>query len=159
MANIITRAWTSIIVLSLFFGGPIAAQNITVNNDLVYGDILPGIPKTVDKKTAGSAAEFHVSGTAGSEITIDFTLPTYMNMTGFNMQMIFTKTDCALDTRAIPNQSSPERDNLDPWHTITDRLGSAGMLIWLGGTVVPKVIQPPGDYSASIVLTVAYTGS
>ncbi len=47
----------------------------------------------VDKAAAGSAAEFRVAGTAGSEVTLDFALPTYMNQSGFNMQVIFRQTD------------------------------------------------------------------
>lgn len=135
------------------------AQSITVNNDLVFGDMFPGIPKTVSKSAAGSAAEFYVSGTAGAEVTVEFTLPTYMNSGGFNMQMVFTDTDCAMDSSAAPDQSNPGYDDLDPWHTITYRLGFNGLTIWLGGMVIPKVVQYPGDYKATIVLTVTYTGN
>jgi hypothetical protein len=135
------------------------AQNATVNNDLTFGDVFPGIPKTVDKSTPGGAAEFYVTGTAGAEITIDFTLPTYMNSGGWNMQLVFHETDCAVDSSASPDQTDPGADNLNPWHTITYRLGSAGLTIWLGGMVIPRVNQLQGDYTATIVLTVAYTGS
>ncbi|NOY89314.1 MAG: DUF4402 domain-containing protein [FCB group bacterium] len=135
------------------------SQNVTVNNDLIFGAVFPGIPKTISKYTAGSAAEFYVSGTAGSEITIDFALPKYMNNGGLDMQMIFNETDCSIDTSATPDQSNPLFDNLDPWHTLTYRLGSNGLTIWLGSTVVPDVYQIQGNYSASIVITVAYTGN
>lgn len=136
-----------------------SAQNITINNDLVIGDIFPGIPKSITKYSAGEAAEFHVTGTAGAEVSIDFTLPTYMNQSGWNMQMIFTRTDCSMDSRNFPDQSSPEEDDLNPWTTLIDRLGAQGLTIWLGGTVVPKIAQYPGAYTASIVLTIAYTGN
>jgi len=148
-----------LVILLMVCAGSGNAQTITINNDLSFGNVFPGIPKVVSKATAGSAAEFHVSGTAGNEVTIDFTLPTYMNLSGANMQMIFHTTDCAVDSSASPDQSNPGADNLNPWHTITYRLGSTGLTIWLGGTVVPKLIQTNGSYAASIVLTVAYTGS
>jgi len=135
------------------------SQNVTVNNDLTFGAVFPGIPKTISKYAAGSAAEFYVSGTAGSEITIDFTLPKYMNSGGLDMQMIFNETDCSIDTSATPDQSNPLFDNLDPWHTLTYRLGSNGLTVWLGGTVVPDMHQIQGNYSASIVITVTYTGN
>ncbi len=152
------------VLLSLFlvwgftFSAP-RGQSITVNNDLSFGDVFPGIPKSVAKTTPGSAAEFLVSGTAGSEVSIDFTLPTYMNFGGYNMQLIFRDNDCALDSSAAPDQTAPGADNLDPWHTITYRLGSNGLTLWLGGTVVPRLNQRQGSYSALIVLTVAYTGN
>lgn len=136
-----------------------SAQNVTVVNNLQFGNILPGIPKTIDKTNAGAAAEYYISGVAGSEVSIEFTLPTYMNDVGNNMQLIFAETDCSIDTTASPDQSSPIFDDLDPWHPLIYRLGSNGMTVWLGGTAVPKLIQTPGDYSGSIVITVTYTGN
>ncbi|MDD3731566.1 MAG: DUF4402 domain-containing protein [candidate division Zixibacteria bacterium] len=145
--------------LSLGMIFQVHAQSITVNNDLKFGDMFAGIPKAVSKYTAGSAAEFHISGTAGSEVSIEFTLPTYMNQGGYNMQMVFRENDCAMDSTATPDQSSPGYDNIDPWHPITYRLGFNGLTIWLGGMVIPKLIQMPGNYTATIVLTVTYTGN
>jgi hypothetical protein len=95
------------LMLSVTLVLPVFGQNVTINNDLVFGSVFPGIPKTVTKYTAGSACEFHISGTAGDEITVDFDLPKYMNAGGFNMQMIFYETDCAIDTSASPDQSDP----------------------------------------------------
>ncbi len=138
---------------------PGAAQSITVNNALAFGDVFPGIPKTINKTNAGSAAEFHVAGVAGNEVTVDLTLPTYMSQSGFNMQLIFQDNDCSMDSSATPDQSNPSLDDQDPWHTITYNLGLNGLTVWLGGTVVPGLIQRNGSYNASIVLTVAYTGT
>jgi len=149
----------SAFVLVLAIVQCLEAQSITINNNLVFGDVYPGIPKTIDKRNAGSAAEFQVSGTAGNEISIDFALPTYMNRSGNNMQLIFKDTDCSLDSSATPDQSNPGYDNIDPWHTITYSLGLNGLTIWLGGTVVPKLNQINGAYTGNIVLTVAYTGN
>lgn len=137
----------------------VKAQNATVVNNLQFGNIIPGIPKVIDKSNAGSAAEFYVSGIAGNEVSIEFSLPTYMNDAGSNMQLVFSETDCAIDTTASPDQSSPIFDDLDPWHPLIYRLGSNGMTIWLGGMSIPKLIQTPGDYSATIVITVTYTGN
>ena len=145
--------------LLIIFAATSHAQNVSLNNDLVFGSVFPGIPKTIDKGAAGSACEFQITGTAGDEITIDFDLPRYMNVSGYNMQMIFNETDCAIDTSASPDQSDPEFTDLDPWHTLTYRLGSAGMTIWLGGQVVPALRQQQGSYTASIVITVQYTGN
>ena len=36
---------------------------------------------------------------------------------------------------------------------------SNGLTIWLGGTAVPGLVQTSGSYTATIVLTVAYTGN
>lgn len=135
------------------------AQNITINNDLVFGDMFPGVPKTISKYTAGAAAEFNVRGTNGAEVSIQFTLPTKMTKIGVSIQMIFFNTDCSIDTRPNPNQASPLHDNLNPWQTHLYRIGPQGITIYLGGTVVPRIVQPPGAYTADITLTVAYTGA
>ena len=155
MVRIISFALTIAVVLS----ASSLAQNVSLNNDLVFGSVFPGIPKTITKYTAGSACEFQISGTAGDEISIDFTLPTYMNAGSSNMQLIFRETDCAIDTSATPDQSNPEFNNLDPWHTLTYRIGSNGLYIWLGGIVVPGLTQTDGSYNSSIVITVTYTGN
>ena len=152
--------------LSLFFaicllGAKSAYGQIDVieTNSLVFGDVFPGIPKTISKHVPGSAAEFHVQGTAGAEISIDFTLPKYMNSGGYNMQLIFRENDCAVDSSASYDQTSPGLDNIDPWHQFTYRLGSDGLRIWLGAEVVPGLKQASGSYTASIVISVQYTGS
>jgi hypothetical protein len=146
-------------VLLFLFSNHVSAQNATAVSPLRFGDIYPGIPKKVSKSDAGAAAEFHISGVAGDEMSIEFTLPKYMNSGSFNMQMIFGETDCSMDSSATPDQSNPVFDDLDPWHPLVYRLGSTGLTIWLGGMVVPDLSQPQGDYSATIVLTVIPTGN
>lgn len=135
--------------------------NITVNNNLVFGDVFPRIPKAVTKYEAGKAAEYHVTGPAGQAVIIQFTLPTYMNKDGYNMQMIFTNTDCSMDSSSnqASKQANPGYDNLNPWHPITYGLGTNGLTIWLGGKVVPGLVQSAGDYSADIVIRVDTTSN
>lgn len=138
------------------------AQAIDVNlvNNLQFGNVFPGAPKVISKHAAGAAAEFHVSGVAGDEVVITFlTLPTYINMGGFNMNVVISETDCAMDSSATPNQSNPGYNNLNPWQPITYRLGSNGLTIWLGATVVPGLGQKPGSYSGLIQIRAEYTGN
>ncbi len=138
--------------------GQAQVSGVTSVNDLTFGDVFPGIPKAVDEKTPGSAAEFGITGVAGSEVTIEFTLPTYMNSGGYNMQMIFYETDCSMDSSSSPDQTDPNYADLNPWSTITYGIGSGGISVWLGGKVVPKLLQQQGSYSADVVITVTYTG-
>jgi hypothetical protein len=137
----------------------VAAQDIAVENDLIFGTVFPGVPKAISKKSSGEAAEFHITGTPNAEIVLNFTLPTYMHTDGANMRLDYSSTDCALDSSATPDQVNPGLDNLNPWQTVTYRLGATGLTIWLGATVTPGLIQKPGDYTATITLTVAYTGN
>ncbi len=149
-------------ILSVLPPGSAHAQAIDVTNvsGLSFGNVYPGIPKVIDKTTAGAAAEFHVSGTAGAEVQITFLqLPTNMNQGGFNMHVVISDTDCSMDSSATPNQSTPGYNNLNPWHPIIYRLGLNGLTIWLGGTLVPNIGQKPGNYSGIIQVKAEYTGN
>ncbi len=134
-------------------------SGVTVVNNLTFGDVFPGIPKEVDEQTPGRAAEFEITGIAGSEVTIEFMLPTYMNDGGYNMPLLFRQTDCSLDSSSTPDQTNPLFPNQDPWKTITYGIGSGGIKVWLGGKVVPRIQQKDGSYSADIVITVTYIGT
>lgn len=134
--------------------------DVTLVNNLNFGNVFAGIPKVISKNTAGAAAEFHVSGTAGAEVLLTFlALPNYINMSGYAMNVIFNDNDCAMDSSASPNQSSPGFDNQNPWQQITYRLGANGLTIWLGATIVPNLGQKPGNYSGLIQLKAEYTGN
>jgi hypothetical protein len=151
-----------VIVLSIIFlcASSGKAQSISVVSNLTFGNVYPNVPKVISKTTAGAAAEFHVSGTAGSEVQITFLyLPTYINQSGFTLNVIFANTDCAIDSSATPNQSNPMVNNLNPWQPIIYRLGMNGLSIWLGGTVIPNLGQKPGNYSGPIQVRVQYTGN
>ena len=150
---------TMVLLIALLGGASAFAQPVVSGvSDLAFGTMYPGVPNTVDKSTA-SAAEFSITGTAGAEVTVAFTLPTYMNVSGYTMQMIFFNVDMAIDSNPTPNQLSPAYDDLDPWQIQTLRLGSAGLTVWLGGKAVPALRQQSGSYTADIVLTVEYTGN
>ena len=155
MSKLLLLASIILFALSLT---PAMAQvsGVTVVNNLAFGDIFPGIPKEISEKTPGQAAEFSISGVAGSEVQIDFTLPTYMNNVGYNMQLIFKDTDCSLDSSASADQTAPLYADQNPWKAIVYGIGSGGISIWLGGKAVPKLKQAEGSYSADIVITVTY---
>jgi hypothetical protein len=152
--KIILTGAAAAILLPLFG----TAQTVTGVSDLAFGDIFPGVPKVVTNKSV-DAAEYTVTGTAGAEVTLDFLLPTYVYTDGGNMPLLFSSTDCAVDSSSSPNQASPSADNLNPYETITYRLGSNGLTVWLGGRVIPGLVQKAGDYTATIRLTVTYTGN
>ena len=155
------RFWILIIIYFLIIATTLplfaADESVTVNNNLTFGTMFPGIPKTVDKSSA-NAAEFSIGGDAGAEVTIDFSLPTYLSSGSNNMQIIFFTDGCAVDSNSTPNQSSPTYDDLNPWQTLTYDLGSSGLTVWIGGKAVPGFRQPAGTYTADIILTVQYTG-
>jgi hypothetical protein len=151
------RALLLLLLVGSFGYGVSLGQNPSKINDLLFDNVFPGVPKTVSKYSSGKAAEFLVTGVAGTEVLVDFTLPRYLSQSGFTMQIIFVDTDCSMDSSGSPDQSNPGNDNLDPWETTTYMLGSGGLRIWLGGTLQPNLAQPAGSYSALIELTITPT--
>ena len=136
-----------------------SGQTPSAVNSLTFDNIYPGVPKAVDKRTAGKAAEFNVTGDPGSEVYVDFTLPAVMTKGTDVMPLSFSNTDCSIDSSDPGDQSNPPWDNLNPKIQNTVTLGSGGLSIWLGGKVIPSIAQPQGAYSADIIITITPTGS
>ena len=67
-----------VVLFVLSFSSATAQVSVSSVNDLQFDNVFQGVPKTVSKRTAGKAAEFQITGTAGTEVTIEFTLPSYM---------------------------------------------------------------------------------
>jgi hypothetical protein len=138
---------------------PVEAQTATGINDLTLGNVLPGVAKVISKRTAGAAAEYSVTGNAGDQVLIDFTLPTHLKDNGNSLLITFSATDCAVDSSDPGDQSSPAWDDEDPRNTITATLGSGGLTIWLGARTQPSGLQIAGNYTAEIILTVSPAGT
>lgn len=138
---------------------PARAQTATGINNLTFGNVLPGVPKTISKRTAGAAAEYSVTGNAGDQVLIDFSLPTHLADNGNTLLITFSATDCAIDSSDPGDQSNPAWDDRDPRNTLTATLGSGGLTIWLGARTQPSALQPSGSYSAEIILTVSPAGT
>jgi hypothetical protein len=102
-----------------------------------------------------------VRGRVGdAPMTVDFTLPDTLRTadTLGAMRIDFGATDASYSD-GTGSQPAPT-GTINPNGPIVRRVGAGGMLIvWIGGTVYPRVSQTGGDYSAEILLTVAYTGS
>lgn len=150
-----------IIFLLLFLGSSVASQQVTVavNNNLAFGNVLPGSEKVIDKTAAGSAAEFLLSGPAGREVTIQFNLPLFLKLGGNNMLVSFSITDLSMDSSVnqASNQATPGHDNLDPNVVTTYGVGANGLTIWLGGKAIPANGQAAGSYSSSLIIIVDTT--
>jgi len=137
------------------------SMSVTGDNDLIFGTVLPDVDKSVDKATSGFAGAFHIQGNNGSEVTVDFVLPTDLHTSDSSstMTIVFTDTDASYDDETGGGQSSPA-GVIDPRGLTTLNLGASGAMdIWLGGTVRPSITQTGGNYAADVTLTVTYTGN
>lgn len=136
--------------------------------DLDFGNILQGVTETVTRTDGVRAGIFQITGesASNSEVSMYFQLPDYLwNSTPGSQDRLviyFKNTDCTIDTTSgtplAPGGGAQVGENP---HNLPDTGigGNDGVIrIYLGGSVYPAVDQRAGDYSADIVLTVAYTG-
>ena len=139
----------------------LASIIITAEHDLIFGMVLPDVDKSVDKANIGFAGSWHVQGNAGSEISLDFTLPADLmhEDSTATLRIDFADTDASYDDGSGGGQTSPV-GIVNPLGPSAYDLGVGGALdIWIGGTVRPTLSQTGGDYAADVRLTVAYTGN
>ncbi len=140
----------------------IAGITIIGSNDLIFGTVLPGVNKSIDKATTGFAGEWQISnGTANSEISLTFTLPDSLQHTTAptGMRIVFNSTDASYDDGTGGGQVAPA-GVIDPNGPVARRVGAGGtMNLWIGGTVMPRLSQTGGDYASDVTLTIAYTGN
>lgn len=128
-----------------------AAITVTSGNDLDFGNVFPGVPKTVATADA-SAGTFSASGEASAPINLTFTLPADL-VSGGNNLPIGGWTGCH------------DSDNVHagctafvPSGAPTAAAFSAGgqIFLWIGATVTPAGNQAAGAYAATVTLQIDY---
>ena len=145
------RHWTLASALALLLcAAPLAAQ-VQVNgiDNVRFGNLLGGIPKTVLRTNASAAGKYNIITPGNRFILIAFTLPTVMaGPGGATMPISFAGTTAGYsDAQAIGSQIgfSPSTGTL---RRSTDGLAS----VFLGGTVTPAAAQAAGSYTATVTL-------
>ncbi len=137
----------------------VSTLSVNGTNDLQFQTVSLGVNKLVDKTDVGLAGEWTVSGQAGAEITLDFTVPVNLTSGASNLAISFSSTDASYANDPLNDQSNPTAA-IDPAVVTTTILGSGGgLMVWIGGTVNPTIGQGSGAYSGSVELTVTLTGN
>lgn len=147
-----------------------ASLIVTATNDLIFGNVLQGVAKSVGNNDDANSGQFAVSGQGSAGINVYFTLPDYMALADGSdrMTISFSSTDCIVDTTTVtPSTAAP----IDGWIDVNPRglsslaptgavIGAGGQTnLYLGGKVTPTVDQKAGAYTADITCTVAYNGT
>jgi len=133
---------------------------ISVTTDLRildFGDVFPGINKSVAYTDAVNGGKWQVTGEPGKEIDMTFTLPGNL-INGLDaLPIVFSNADGAWHPTDVVGSATV----FDPSLGETQFLdGGAGtMFLWIGGTVQPAPTQPAGVYTAAIMVDVVYTGN
>lgn len=124
---------------------------ITKNNDLLFGNVFPGVNSTVP--VTGSAAKFTLAGQASANVDLSFTLPTNLTNGGNNLP-IATWTGY-YNTAASPSAGGTA---FTPSASATSSAFSGGgaLFVYVGATVQPAGNQAAGTYSGTLTLNAAY---
>jgi hypothetical protein len=134
---------------------PATAQVSVIGiRDLAFGPVIVGIPSTVAPSDPLRSGQYRITAPAGTRVRVDFDLPSRLNGPGgARLTIKFAKTDAIL----VGNAPGSVPVVLDPNPQANQKfdMGSnTAANIFLGGTVTPAGNQAPGNYTATVTLTV-----
>lgn len=124
---------------------------VTPARDLTFGDVFPGVAKTVPV-TSGNHGRWNLTGQGSANVSLTFTLPTDL-VNGTNLLPVGTWTGRHNLTPVAGSGTS-----FTPSATATTAaFSTTGLLyVFIGGRVTPAANQAAGFYTAVARLTVAY---
>ena len=125
---------------------------VTGTQNLSFGNVFPGVAKTVPATAGGNNGRFQVTGQANANITLTFTLPTNL-VSGTNLLPVGSWTG-RHNTTAVAGSGTSFAPSSSGTNTVFS--GTGQRFIFIGGTVSPAVNQAAGFYSALATLTVTY---
>lgn len=138
-----------------------ALTSVVVNN-LAIGVVVPGVVTTIHARTNPNAAYIIIQGAQNAQIAISFTLPTVLRAGLGPHTMPITFIASSACDRRQPGQSGCTTFNPNNGDNIRIRNQAAPnnhAHVWVGGRVTPSPTQQPGVYTATITMSVAYTGN
>jgi len=125
--------------------------NVLGAQALGFGNVFPGVNKTVAATDLTNGGRFDVTGQASSPVTLSFTLPATLSSGANTMPIVnYTGVHALLNTQAGGIAFTPSAG-------ATPTLSGTGALfVWVGAQVQPATNQAAGVYSGSITMTVVY---
>jgi hypothetical protein len=125
--------------------------NVTTAQQLDFGNVFPGVNKTILASAPAAAGRFDVTGQVSAPVTLQFTLPGSL-ASGGNTLPIDSYTGVHADNSAQTGGSG-----FTPGPSNAATLSAAGQLfVWIGARVVPATNQAQGVYTANVIMTVVY---
>jgi hypothetical protein len=128
----------------------LSAVTVTGIQDLQFGNVTPGVNKTVAIADAG-AGRFDVTKAANQGLTLSFTLPTDLS-DGTNNLPIGTWTG-GWNTSATPAGATAFNPVTG---TNTAATAGTGITVYVGATVSPAGAQVAGNYSGTVTMSAIY---
>lgn len=125
--------------------------NVVGAQQLSFGNVFPGVNKTVAATDLTNAGRFDVTGQASTPVTLSFTLPATLS-SGANTMPIVSYTGVHAQNNAQTGGTA-----FTPASGASPSLNAAGALwVWVGAQVQPATNQAAGVYNGSITMTVVY---
>jgi hypothetical protein len=125
--------------------------NVVGAQPLNFGNVFPGVNKTVAATDLTNGGRFDVTGQASTPVTLSFTLPATLSSGGNTMPIVsYTGVHALLATQAGGIGFSPAA-GANP--TLS---GTGALFVGVGAQVQPATNQAAGVYTASVTMTVVY---
>jgi Domain of unknown function (DUF4402) len=129
----------------------LSAVTVAAGNDLQFGNVTPGVTKTVAIADAG-AGRFDVTKAASQGVTLSFTLPTNLT-SGANNLPIGSWTG-GWNTTATPAGATGFTPSLGG--TNTAATPGNNIFVYVGATVSPAAAQVAGSYTGTVTMSAVY---
>jgi hypothetical protein len=143
-----------IILLAVLATAQSAAAQVSITGirDLTFGPVIVGVPSSVAPSHPTKSGQFRITAPLGSKVQIRFTLPDNLaGPAGAQLPISFGSND-AMAVGTAPG-STPMTWN--PKATRNPQFQpSTAYDVFIGGTVTPTGNQSPGNYAATITLTI-----
>lgn len=142
-------AWCA---LSFVPGGLSGQVTVVPVQNLTFGQVLPAVPEVVAPTDAARSATLEIRG--ARRFTLDLVLPTdLVSVAGDVLPLTFGATDATLSWIGF-NRPPKAFDPATPQDVSLPRR-AGGAVVNLGGTASPDPLQPPGDYTATVIVIVS----
>jgi hypothetical protein len=129
----------------------LASISVATGQDLVFGNVTPGVNKTV-LLTDATAGRFDATGAAGAGVQINFILPTDLS-NGSDLLPIAGWDGCWNTV----NDASAGCVGANMGGSTAGAFSGGGLLyVFVGATVSPAAAQAVGAYSAVVTMTLSY---
>ena len=136
------------------------ALSIGQMQDLRFGNVVAGVPVTINPRTNVNAGMWEIHGNRNAEFGVQIALPTELSTGFWTMPISFNnQSGC---WRRQPGQNACTQ--YDPSTVLVERIRNNVapnnvFYVWIGGTVSPSATQHTGVYLGNLTLSVAYTGN
>jgi hypothetical protein len=125
--------------------------NVLGAQPLNFGNVFPGVNKTVVAMDLTNAGRFDITGQASTLVNLSFTLPATLS-SGSNTMPIVSYAGVHAQ-----NSTGTGGIGFSPSAGSSPSLNASGQLwVWVGAQVQPATNQAAGVYTGSIVMTVVY---